>query len=501
MPVPGLSLRGVRKHFGGVAALRGVDFDAQGGEVHALLGQNGSGKSTLVKVVTGIHAPDDGATMHVWGTPVSMPLTAAHQHGIAVIHQDLGLVDGLTVAENMGVASGYAARLLAPFSLATERRRSRALLADLGADIDPDTLVGALSPAARATVAIARATRVLREHAERFVFILDEPTAYLGADESAQVIRLMRAVADRGSAVVFISHRLQEVEAVADRVTVLRDGLVVDSFGGGEGDQHRIIEAMLGQRLAHAYPDRPAVAPAAPMLRAERLDGERVTGLDLALVPGEIVGFAGLVGMGHEEVPGLLSGAVPARGGRLLLDGEDITTAGIGARIRRGVSLVPGNRQRDGVWLEARASENLALLGDARSTLLAPRRTRAEVADARTAMTRFGVRPPDPLARVGQFSGGNQQKVVLAKWMHEDPRLLLLDEPTQGIDAGAKFDVLQTICDAAARGAMVVVASGDYEQLAHVCHRVLVMRFGRVTAQLSGGELTEAAIAERAQAD
>ncbi|MCI1261145.1 MAG: ATP-binding cassette domain-containing protein [Tetrasphaera jenkinsii] len=282
----GLRLTGVHKSFGGVAALRGVDFEALGGEVHALLGQNGSGKSTLVKVITGIHAPAPGAEMQVWGGPVALPLGAAHEHGMAVIHQDLGLVDTLTVAENMGVSSPYGARLLAPFSMAAERRICCELLADLGARIHPDTLIADLPPAARATVAIARATRLLREHGERFVFILDEPTAYLSADESQQVIALMRRVADRGSAVVFISHRLQEVAAVADRVTVLRDGVVVDTFVG-QTDSQQIIEAMLGQRLARAYPERAPAPTSAPVLQAQGLTGARVVDLDLGVAAGD----------------------------------------------------------------------------------------------------------------------------------------------------------------------------------------------------------------------
>ena len=204
--------------------------------------------------------------------------------------------------------------------------------------------------------------------------------------------------------------------------------------------------------------------------------------------------------MGHEEIPALLAGAVPARAGRVLLDGADLTDAGIAERIALGVSMVPGNRQRDGVWLDVEAFENLAILPDTARSLLGVRHREREIGAATDAMTRFGVRPPDPLARVGQFSGGNQQKVVLAKWLDREPRVLLLDEPTQGIDAGAKYDVLQLVC-AATKGAAVVIASGDYEQLANICHRVLILRFGRITATLTGPDLTEATIAARAQAD
>lgn len=495
----GLELSGVRKHFGGVAALRGVDFTAYGGEVHALLGQNGSGKSTLVKVMTGIYQPDPGARMRMWGAEVSLPLASAHESGIAVIHQDLGLVESMTVAENMGVASGYGSGLLAPFSMAAERRRAVELLDELGLKVSPDTLVAELPPASRATVAIARSMRVLREHNERFVFILDEPTAYLSAEESEHVIALMRSVADAGSAVIFISHRLQEVKAVADRVTVLRDGLVVDSLTREAVDTRRIIEAMLGQRLERAYPDPPPRPTTPPVLVVEGLSGERVRDFDLSASAGEIVGIAGLVGMGQEEIPGLLSGALRASSGSVSLKGRELTRADVSDRIRAGVSLVPGNRQRDGLWLQAQASENLAILPDTRRSMLAMRRGQHEVTRAREQMERFGVRPPEPLHAGRQFSGGNQQKVVLAKWMSHEVSLLLLDEPTQGIDAGAKYDVLATVCDAAASGSVVIVASGDYEQLARVCHRVLIMRFGRLIDELSGERLTETEIAAAAQ--
>jgi len=498
---PGLELVNLRKHFGGVAALRGVDFTAYGGEVHALLGQNGSGKSTLVKILTGIHDPEDGAELRIWGREIPMPLKAAHEQGIAVIHQDLGLVESMTVLENMGVASSYGTRQFAPFSMRSERRITRELLAELGLDIDPDTLVSELAPATRATVAIARAMRLLREHSERLVFVLDEPTAYLSAEESDLVVALMRKVADQGNAVVFISHRLQEVAVVADHVTVLRDGLVVDSFERADFDHKRVIEAMLGQRLERAYPARPDLPPAADPdhLVVSGLTGERVLGLDCAVAAGEIVGIAGLVGMGQEEVPGLLSGASTAASGTITLAGQDLSKASISDRIAAGVSLVPGNRQRDGVWLEAQAFENLAILPDTTKAALGPRNAGAEMLSAGSMMRAFGVRPPDPEAIAGSFSGGNQQKVVLAKWMSRPVSLLLLDEPTQGIDAGAKFEVLQAVCDAASKGAAVVIASGDYEQLAMICHRVLAMRFGRVTAELSGAQLTEAGIAHAAQ--
>ena len=500
-PGTGLALTGVTKHFGGLTALDNVDFSVRGGEIHALLGQNGSGKSTLVKIISGFHPPDPGARLELWGRPVDLPLRAAHEHGIAVIHQDLGLVEGMTVLENMGITSGYGAGLLGPISARRERRRCRELLTQMGLAIDPDTMVASLSPAARAGVAIARARRVLEEHSERFTFILDEPTVYLSVEESGRVMRLMRAVADDGSAVVFISHRLQEVMAIADRITVLRDGRVADTFQAREGNQRRIISAMLGRSLDQYYPDRLDGPAAQPVLRVTDLAGQRLAGVSFDAAPGEIIGFAGLVGMGHEEIPYLIGGVARATAGRAELGGVDLLPLRLRDRIERGVTLVPGNRQRDGAWPAATAQENITLPKINLGSAWHPLRPAAERREASALMRLFGVRPPEPKLKVAQFSGGNQQKIVLAKWMSTNPSVLLLDEPTQGIDAGAKFEILQRISEAAQGRAVVLIFSGDYEQLANVCSRVLVLRHGRVAAELAGDAITEPAIAQLAQGD
>lgn len=496
----GLMVTNASKHFGGLRALHQVDFVANVGEVHALLGQNGSGKSTLVKIITGFHTPDPGTTMTLWGDDVGFPVSAAQELGIAVIHQDLGLVDEMTVLENMAMSTSFSTRLFAPIAMRSERATCQAILDELGLQVHPDSLVAELSPAERATVAIGRAKRVLQEHRDQFVFILDEPTAYLSAEESAQVVELMRSVADAGNAVVFISHRLHEVESVADRITVLRDGSVADSYERGEGDQERAIAAMLGRTLDSYYPEPPPRPECEPALVAIRLSGDRLQDLSFDARPGEIVGFAGLVGMGHEEIPYLVMGAQRG-GGQVRFAGHDLLQNSVAENIDAGVALVPGNRQRDGIWPEALVSENIALPQNRRQPTIGRLRHGAEAAEAAQAMGDFGVRPADPTLRLRQFSGGNQQKVVLAKWMRERPDVLLLDEPTQGIDAGAKFDVLSLVCDAAAAGSVVLVASGDYEQLAHVCHRVIVVRFGEAVAELTGDDLSEEAIARYSQRD
>jgi ribose transport system ATP-binding protein len=363
-------------------------------------------------------------------------------------------------------------------------------------------MVAELSPAARAGLAIARATRLLQDHAERFIFILDEPTAYLSSEASERVMALMRAVARRGSAIVFISHRLSEVLSVADRITVLRDGRVADTFSANQGDHRRIIAAMLGRSLEQYYPERVEARSTDPVLTVTDLAAGVLQGVSFTAYPGEVLGFAGLVGMGHEEIPYLIGGTSKGRGaGQAVLGGRDLLKLPLKERIKLGVVLVPGNRQRDGAWLGATAQENIALPTLARRPMPFPISLSKERRYATTQMSLFGVRPAMPDRKVGLFSGGNQQKIVLAKWMSMSPRVLLLDEPTQGVDAGAKFEVLRIIIDAAKAGAAVLIFSGDYEQLAHVCNRVLVLAHGRVVAELTGPEVSESAIVHAAQGD
>jgi len=498
---PALALTGASKHFGGLRALDRVDFVVNQGEIHALLGQNGSGKSTLVKIVTGVHVPDAGARLELWGKPADLPMAAAHDHGIAVIHQDLGLVERMTVVENLGITSGYGTRALLPIPRRRERETCRKLLSDIGLDVPLDALVAELSPAVRAGIAIARATRLLQGRADHFLLILDEPTAYLSSEGSERVMSLMRAVAKSGSSVIFISHRLPEVLSVAHRITVLRDGRVADTFNASDGDHRRIIASMLGRSLEQYYPDRTEAPIARPVLQVTGLTGNRLNGASFAVSPGEIVGFAGLVGMGQEEIPYLIGGNSKARSGRAELNGRDLLGMRLGKRIQLGVVLVPGNRQRDGAWLAATAQENIALPTHLRQPASFPLLLGRERRYATSQMSRFGVHPPLPDRKVSMFSGGNQQKIVLAKWMSMAPKVLLLDEPTQGVDAGAKYEVLRILVEAAKAGAAVLIFSGDYEQLAHVCHRVLVLSHGHVVAELVGGGVTESAIVHAAQGE
>jgi len=496
---PALRLDGIRKSFGPIEVLHGVDFSVKPGEVHGLLGENGCGKSTLVKIITGVHGADDGR-LQVWGEDVSLPVGDPHKHGVTVIHQDLGLAPDMTVADNIGAASRYGTGLFRPIRKRAELARCREVVERVGLDVSVHQLVSELKPAERAGVAVARATRVLGEGTSRHVFILDEPTAYLSAVEARRVIELMRSVARGGSSVVFISHRLQEVLEVTDRVTVMRDGHVVSTLETAEATHDSLITAMLGRKLDSFFPDRQSRDEGEILLDVRDLRGDRLRGVSFSLRAGEILGVAGLTGMGHDELPYLLGGAVPAAGGTVTLSGESTLGAGPRQLLSRGVVLVPADRQRDGGWMLGTAAENITLPLLSRYFRGGYLRPSAERRESRTLMERLGIRPPDPTRALASFSGGNQQKVIMAKWLSAEPRLLLLDEPTQGVDAGAKKEILELVVEVAAGGAGVLVASGDYEQLANVCDRVLIVRDGVVAATLTGAEITEDRIAAAAQA-
>ncbi len=495
-----LDLAGVHKRFGSVRALDGASLELRGGEVHGLLGQNGCGKSTLIKVLTGFHGPDAVERAELWDAPLDFPVTRPQELGFAVIHQDLGLVDAMTVTENVGVSTAYDTRALRGVSWRRERERARELLSRIGARVDPDHMVGTLAAADRAAVAVARALRELQDFDGRQVLVLDEPTAALPAREAEHVIAIMRAVAARGSAVVFISHRLSEVMAVCDRATVMRDGRTVATVDVADSSPRELIAMMLGRDIGRFYPPRLDRPPGEVRLAARDLRGRVLDGVDLDLRSGEILGISGLVGQGQDELPYLLAGSAPQAGGVVELDGVPVAPGDAAARLRGGLVLVPANRKRDGVWLEASAAENISLpvLSEhVRAGMLRPRGERDRASDL---LHRLGVRPPEPDRTLSRFSGGNQQKVVLAKWLQRDPRVILLEEPTQGVDAGAKREILELLRAAAQDGAAILLCSTDHEEVAHVATRVLVLRDGRVRAELTGDDVNEQAVLEHANA-
>lgn len=491
MSAAALEIEGMSKSFGGVQALADVTFRVEPGEVHGLIGHNGAGKSTLIKIIAGYHMPDAG-TADVWGLPVSFPVRSHQQLGIAVIHQDLALVQSMSVLENLGISSSFETRGLRPVSWARERIRCQELLERFDLDIDVAQSVSELQLATRAMIAILRAVRQLSTYGEQHLFLLDEPTAYLPKEEVARLMEMMRAIAASGSGVVFISHKLGEVLDVCDQVTVLRGGLKVGTISARESTQADLVSLMLGYDIGDFYPTKADTRSGDVLLAVEGMTGRTARDISFQLSAGEILGITGLTGMGQDELPYLIAGvhASPAASARVLLRGLEIKLTPRNA-LKHGVTLLPADRAKDGVWTAASALENITLphlWTYFRNGLLDSRR---QLGDTAELVSRFQVQPPDPTRTVAAFSGGNQQKIQLAKGLQAEPDVLLLHEPTQGVDAGARKEILELTKAAAGRGAGVAIFSSDFEQLAYLCERVLILTDGRITAALEGAEVTE----------
>jgi ribose transport system ATP-binding protein len=488
-----LEVRGVGKHFGHNWVLKDVDFSIAPGEVVGVIGENGSGKSTLVKLLSGVYTPDAG-TVRIGGKDLPMPLRHPQASGIAVIHQDLGLADTLSVADNLGISSSFGVRAFAPIVVRREQAVCRAMLDRFGIDVDLRAEVGTLAPAVRSAVAIARSSRVLQAHEGHRLFILDEPTAYLGQRDVDRVLELVRSTAADGAAVIFISHHFAEVTSTCDRILVLRDGRLVRQFDARTAEPNDMITAMLGRPLDRFYPAPSGKPQRDEILTFDGISGKQARDVTFSLHAGEVVGVTGLIGSGYDEIPYLVAGDAPLTAGDIQLRGKSIVGHGIRRLLSEGVAVVPGNRQTDGAWMEGTARENVSLLKLRRFFRRPFLRLKAEAADAAESLNRFGVRPAAPDQEFSAFSGGNQQKIVLAKWMTLEPQVLLLDEPTQGVDAGARRDILDIIVETARSGNAVAIFSADTEQLSEMCDRVVVLVGGRVCAILEAKDATEARI-------
>jgi len=484
-----LAMRGVVKHFGGVQALRGVDFDLQPGEIHALLGENGAGKSTLMNILSGVIEPDAGE-VRIDGAPVRFAdPRAAQAAGVAMIFQELDLVPGLDVTANLFL--GRELTRAGVLDRATMRREARSRLETVGVEIDVDQPVGELSVGRRQIVAIAKALT----YASR-ILVMDEPTAALTAAEVERLFAVMREIAGRGVGIVYISHRLEEVPRVADRVTVLRDGQVA-GIAPASAPQSELVRLLVGRPLAELYPRRSGefgrsvlrLEHASFRPRNTRAGWQAPVDISLEVRAGEIVGLAGIMGAGRTELLTALYGAAGAGAwsGAVEIDGAPAYLSSIRGARAEGLGLVTDDRRGSGLMLRDSVGRNLVLtvLRRVSPFFLMSRAREAEL--AREAIHAFDVRPALPEVPVGALSGGNQQKVVLAKEVLGGPRLLLLDEPTRGVDVGAKGEIYARIRELAGKGLGVLIASSEMPELIGLCDRVIVLRRGRTVAEFPGG--------------
>ena len=478
---PVLELRQLAKSFGGARALRGVDFDLRPGEVHALLGENGAGKSTLIKIVTGAHQPD-GGTIRVGGTEVSaLTPSSAHKLGIACIYQQPALFPDLTVAENIALRlePGSAFR-----RVAWPERQSRAndLLRRIGAAISPAAEVRSLSMPEQQLVEIACALG-----AGARIVIMDEPTASLTQKEQHLLFAVVRDLRKSGVGVIYISHRLEEIFALADRVTVLRDGESVGTSDVSAMNEGGLIRMMVGREMTQIYP--PGDATKGEVVLALRDVGCTASGVrdvSFEVRAGEVFGLAGLVGAGRTELARILFGITPADSGEIRLNGEAVAISSPQDAVARGIGYVPEDRRRHGVVLEMPIEENMTMAVHRRLFPGTWLRFGAERLLAQGFIQDLAVKCTGPAARGGSLSGGNQQKVSLARWLATKPKLLILDEPTQGVDVGAKSEIHKIVRRLAKDGLAVVLISSDLPEALGMSDRIGVMRGGTLTAVLPG---------------
>jgi rhamnose transport system ATP-binding protein len=482
MPPPLLALRSVAKSFGGARALRGVDFDLRPGEVHALLGENGAGKSTLIKIVTGAHRPDSG-TLAVGGTAVAdLTPAAAQALGIACIYQQPALFPDLTVAENIGLRLERGAALRR-VDWSARRARAQALLTRIGAAVSPDAEVRSLSMPEQQLVEIACALG-----AGARIVIMDEPTASLTQNEQHLLFAVVRDLRQNGVGVIYISHRLEEIFALADRVTVLRDGESVGTHPVASMDEAGLIRLMVGRAMQQIYPpSESAPGDVVLSLREVGCAASGVRGVTLDVRAGEIVGLAGLVGAGRTELARILFGLTPADSGEICLGGETVRLRSPQDAVARGLAYVPEDRRRHGVVLEMPIEENMTMAIHRRLFRGAWLRFGAERDLALDYIRDLAVKCAGPTAPGGSLSGGNQQKVSLARWLATKPRVLILDEPTQGVDVGAKSEIHKIVRRLAKDGLAVLLISSDLPEVLGMSDRIGVMRGGTLAAMLPGG--------------
>jgi len=482
MSDPILEMRRVSKSFFSIKALRNVDLTVYPGEIHALMGENGAGKSTLMKILSGAYRPDPGGEIRIEGRAVRIdgPL-GGRAAGISIIYQELSLAPNLSVAENIYLGreishSGMLAR-------GAMRSGVGPILERLGADFAPSSLVAHLSMGQRQLVEIARAL-----HARSKILIMDEPTTALSAGESERLFALIRQLRAEGLAIIYISHRMDEVYALGDRVTVLRDGTLVGSLDKPQIRADTIVRLMVGREVSSFYKkDHDPRARLGPPVLAvvDIADGQRVKGCSLTVHAGEVVGLAGLIGAGRTELAHLIIGASPKTSGHVELEGRAVTVRTPGEALDAGIAYLTEDRKALGLFLDMSCLDNINLAVLGRDAKLGCILDRDKARDrANNAFAALGIRAPDVGVPVGGLSGGNQQKVLLSRLLATTPKVLILDEPTRGVDVGAKSEIYTIIDNLAKSGTAILVISSDLPEIIGICDRVIVMRAGRIAGEM-----------------
>jgi ABC-type sugar transport system ATPase subunit len=475
---PVLEMTGITKSFPGVRALRGVDLAVPAGHVRAVVGENGAGKSTLMKVLSGAHEADSGR-VRVGGRQLAPGPAAALAAGIAVIYQELSLVPEMTVTENVFI--GHMPRRAGMLDRGTARRRTRELLARVGLpDLDPTTRVSSLGLNVRQLVEIAKA---LARDAR--VLVMDEPSAALQHHDIQNLFQVVRALRDEGLAIIYISHHLDEVFEIADSVTVMRDGSVVETRPRQDWDEAGLVRAMVARDLDELYPWRPRPLGDVVLEARDLVRPPRLRGASLTLRAGEVLGIAGIAGAGRTDLLKALSGAAPPVSGEILLDGRPVHLRSAGAAIAAGIVYASEDRKLEGLVLGASIQENVSLSSLRRLSRFGVVQHGRQRKMAEAAVAQFGIRAASVRQEAGTLSGGNQQKVVLARVTQVSPRVVLLDEPTRGIDVGAKAEIYSLALRLAEQGTGVVLVSSELPEVLGMSDRVLVMRQGRVVTELS----------------
>ncbi|MBX3071976.1 MAG: sugar ABC transporter ATP-binding protein [Thermomicrobiales bacterium] len=491
---PLLTLAGIRKEFPGVVALAGVNFELLPGEVHALVGENGAGKSTMIKIISGLYRPDAGE-MAVGGEVAEFRSPAdSIARRIKVVYQELDLVPDMSVAENVFLG-GYPKTPRGLVDWAALNSRTESLLAELGLDIDPGTPVGELRVAEQQLVEIARA---LSQQAQ--IVIMDEPTSALSPGEVDRLFAVIEQLQQRGVGIIYVSHKLDEIFRIADRVTVFRDGQLVTTTPIAETSIQQLVTWMVGRELSDLYPKSPAVI-GEPLLRVSNVSGPGIYDLSLTVHAGEVVGIFGLMGAGINSVGRVIFGASPRTAGQVTLAGQEVGAGSPGDAMEKGLALLTENRKEDGLVLPLSVKNNMTLASLRKFATFGWLWPRQEIKESADYVNRLSIKTPSLRQQVRFLSGGNQQKVLMARWMMRDPKVLLLTEPTRGIDVGSKAEIYRLIDEMAHRGLGILFMSTEIPEILGIADRILVMREGRIVAAFGRNEATQERLVAAAASD